>query len=380
MEEKNKLKKIGLPKNEIPTKLLFVQKLKELKSKRNLINSKIKEFFDSPEKYFTQNYPRILVNKNIIIKKITPLAKLNQSIKANSSEYREKYLSNSNYNKSQNKEKSLMTNFESINNEKLKDIFNSYRNQRKVIKKKYLSKSNINSFEKNIPEQLSLDLDYQYRKLNQKELAEKKSRKISKYISRKIHIKENNLLLNNIKPYCYKKQIIDNEITKNDIHADNQSWMYKWVSSLRRPKNFIGRSTSFINLSNDNNNPLWSIRVENFPFSEEQSFISRNNLDKKKLNSIEIDRIKNYEKINIKGEKLYELEYKREMSSNSRKILHKSFVDNGRLIMYKDVNSIFGDKTLYKNYLGRNKKNKNNSNINSRYHSMNDIKIHNLDF
>ena len=44
------------------------------------------------------------------------------------------------------------------------------------------------------------------------------------------------------------------------------------------------------------------------------------------------------------------------MSSNCNRILHKSFVDNGKVIMYKDVNNLFGHKTIYKNYSGRNKK------------------------
>ena len=54
--------------------------------------------------------------------------------------------------------------------------------------------------------------------------------------------------------------------------------------------------------------------------------------------------------IEISGKKLYDLEYEREMSSNNSKILHKVFVDNGKVIMYKDVNNIFGHETIYKNY------------------------------
>ena len=37
-------------------------------------------------------------------------------------------------------------------------------------------------------------------------------------------------------------------------------------------------------------------------------------------------------------------------------------IDNGKIIMYKDVNNIFGYETIYKNYIGRNKKN-NKTNI-----------------
>ena len=38
------------------------------------------------------------------------------------------------------------------------------------------------------------------------------------------------------------------------------------------------------------------------------------------------------------------------MSTKGRKILHKVFVENGKIISEQDINNIFGDATLYKNY------------------------------
>ena len=66
--------------------------------------------------------------------------------------------------------------------------------------------------------------------------------------------------------------------------------------------------------------------------------------------------MENLDQISIRGENLYDLEYNREMNSDCRKIIHKSFIDNGKVIMYKDVNNIFGYETIYKNYFGRNKR------------------------
>ena len=54
--------------------------------------------------------------------------------------------------------------------------------------------------------------------------------------------------------------------------------------------------------------------------------------------------------MSIKGKKLLDVEYEREMNSDSKKILHKVFVDNGEIISRNEVNRVYGDKTFYKNY------------------------------
>ena len=86
-----------------------------------------------------------------------------------------------------------------------------------------------------------------------------------------------------------------------------------------------------------------------------------------------IKNVENLDQISIRGENLYDLEYNREMNSDCRKIIHKSFIDNGKVIMYKDVNNIFGYETIYKNYNGRNKKNNNNRYTISGSQSIKDI-------
>ena len=54
---------------------------------------------------------------------------------------------------------------------------------------------------------------------------------------------------------------------------------------------------------------------------------------------------------------LFDVEYKREMSTKGRKILYKAFVENGKLILNQDINTVFGEQTLYKNYENKNKNN-----------------------
>ena len=118
---------------------------------------------------------------------------------------------------------------------------------------------------------------------------------------------------------------------------------------------------SYINVGN-NINPLWSTAIEKYPDTKEITVKVGVNSDlnkkdeKDRMNSYKYKKVGDLEKISITGKKLYDIEYKREMSSNCSRILHKSFIDNGKVIMYKDVNNLFGHETIYKNYSGRNKK------------------------
>ena len=371
MEEKKICKKIDFSKNKISPRVFFLEKLNALNPKKKLIKSKISEFFCSPDNYFEPT-SKILINKKIIIKKISSLGEMGQSMKNNlnkSASYKEKMISNANYNKESTKEKYFLNkNFETINNEKLKDIFESYKRRRRTLKKKILINKNHNSYDKSIPIQLSVDLDSQLHLLNQNIKAENKSRQMSKYLARKIKKNEKCLLINNIYSYHNKKQILNND-SKNDNNFNsnnNESSLFKWIFSLRRPRNFQGKRETYINVGNQNN-PLWSTAIERCPDDKEITIKSKDNSEPKENNGFiqndQFKRVESLEQINIRGKKLYDIEYNREMSSDSRKILHKSFVDNGKVIMYKDVNNIFGYETIYKNYLGRNKKNNNRNNI-----------------
>lgn len=376
MEGKKINKKKEHPKIKIPTRLLFLQKLNSSNSQKHLINTKISDFFNLPEKYFDSK-SRILINKKINIKNIESLGLRMKKNISKSIEHRERI---TNFNRNTTKEEPILKNIETINNEQLKDIFNSYKIKKKLMPKQNLLNHNLS--EKGIPKQLSIDLDNQSRKLIQNDSAEKKSRQMSKYLSRKINNKEKYLLFNSIQAYSNKKRVLESENSKN---SNYQSYIFKWISSLRKPKNFIGKKASYINIGY-NNNPLWSTSIERSPDKKEIQVKSSFNFEETnnkelittdKLNVIENDRIKDLEQINVKGEKLYDFEYNREMSNNNKKIWHKSFIDNGKVIMYKDVNDIFGYETIFKNYNGRNKKNQNNIFL-PKYNSVKDIKTDNI--
>ena len=388
---------------------------KKLYHPNRKIKSEVSDFFQSPDKYFDAD-SRVSINKRISLKKIFPLEKIEIQNKVNSnntkislrmsrnnsrstSPLRERYTSSNNINN--NKEnQTIRKNFEVIDNEKLKNIFKSFKKSmnmqndnrnipsvQNINNNEYINSNNNSNL--TIPRQLSFNLNIQNRRLRSKKCLDRQTRNISKYLSRKLHKNESDLLFNSIHLYRFKKEIMDNN-DEND-KKDNQKFtdqncLHKWVSSLRRPKNYQGKIESYINVSNENN-PLWSLVVERYPKMKEMSVKSGYNLNNKDFNdfkrkrnlssanSIKLRSVENLDKINVKGEKLFNVEYNREMSNNISKILHKVFIDNGKVILYKDVNDMFGNETIYKNYDFHNNEssyaNRSLNNMNSNLSSIN---------
>ena len=409
---KYELEKIQKYQIKLRPNILIAKKLYHPNRK---IKSEVSDFFQSPDKYFDAD-SRVSINKRISLKKIFPLEKIEIQNKVNSnntkislrmsrnnsrstSPLRERYTSSNNINN--NKEnQTIRKNFEVIDNEKLKNIFKSFKKSmnmqndnrnipsvQNINNNEYINSNNNSNL--TIPRQLSFNLNIQNRRLRSKKCLDRQTRNISKYLSRKLYKNESDLLFNSIHLYRFKKEIMDNN-DEND-KKDNQKFtdqncLHKWVSSLRRPKNYQGKIESYINVSNENN-PLWSLVVERYPKMKEMSVKSGYNLNNKDFNdfkrkrnlssanSIKLRSVENLDKINVKGEKLFNVEYNREMSNNISKILHKVFIDNGKVILYKDVNDMFGNETIYKNYDFHNNEssyaNRSLNNMNSNLSSIN---------
>ena len=393
MEEKINLKQLETPKYNKHPHSLLLRKLSSSTTNKNVIKSEISEYFNSPDKFFNPN-SNIVINRKINLKKIIHIEENKPSAhktfgrrdsfrsnKNNTSKLSYLKEKNSIYNKFSSDDKddhSQGKNFELIDKERLRSIFISFKNASKnIIKKnknnsineeKTNSKNDLEKKDKeeeNIPKQLSLDLGIQKRHLLKKKNLDKKSHETSKYLSLKLHKNENDLLFNSVHLYRFKKEILGKEDTKEFDKVNNQSCLFKWTSSLRRPKNFYGKRESYINVGGENN-PLWSIVVEKYPITKEVSVQSGYNLDNKDFKDFirkrnndsksneKIKKVEDLDEIGIDGRSLYDLEYNREMSGNKRKILHNVFIENGKAILYRDVNKIFGHETIYKNYCGRN--------------------------
>lgn len=388
MEGKIDFKSIEINKYNSKPRIFLMKKLSSSTKHKNLIKSEIKQFLNEPEKFLSPE-SRIFINRKINLKKIIPIenikpiinktfglresrtSKNNKSKLSKLSTIKERNNSNNKSPLEEKEEDITKRNFELIDKEKLKSIFISFQKasnkiQRNKEPEKNNNKEKNDEDNKNLPKQLSIDLSIQNRCLLTKKNIDKQTRETSKYLSRKLRKSESELLFNCVHLYRYKKEILGKEESKDNYNkVNNQSCLFKWTSSLRRPKNFLGKRESYINVGGDNN-PLWSIIVEKYPISKEVSVQSGFSLDNKdfrdflkKRNNDEksnekIKKVENLDGISIKGKNLYELEYRREMSGNKNKILHKVLVDNGKAILYKDVNDIFGHQTIYKNYNERN--------------------------
>ena len=125
---------------------------------------------------------------------------------------------------------------------------------------------------------------------------------------------------------------------------------------------------TYINLTRDQN-PFWGIVVEKFLKIKEVkirpgiSDKNKNFFEKFKknhlwlINNKEYKNYENLDKLSIKGENLFNIEYNREINnSRGKKLLNKTFVDkSGKVILKTEINNVFGEMTFcedyYKNYL-----------------------------
>ena len=394
-------------------RILSVRKMKGDEKSFKDINKEIDDYFSSPDKYFQKNSP-VTVGKKIYLldindpklrrgKKLKTERKLATNIYSNLANY--KYTNkNDNSNSSNNKKLDyqkyldMSSKFEIIDNDRLKMIFNSYKikdqkdkdnkdnsindkSQLSSVSDSYANQLNenkkANTFNKkkyanpslsldNIPKEIKKCLFLQNKKLNLQKLSEKQNIRISRYLSKKLKKPQNNLLLNKIDSFRFKKEVI-NEIENNKPPEEQYgNGNFKWNISLRRPDHFQGVRKSYINLKGENYIPFWSLVIERNPKQKELS-IKPNILNENDINQLKrqnkniifgkrnqyFKTVENLDNLNIEGKNLYNVEYKREIiDSKNKKILHKVFVENGKAISTADINNLYGNDTFYKDYSG----------------------------
>ena len=346
---------------------LIIKKIDDEEKKyKNYIKTEINDYFNSPDKYFDNNSP-IIVNKKINLKEINIFQKpqnhrlthkkSNKSLSNLSSIKKKTNLMASVINSSSgnNNIPEELPRYEIIDNEKLKNIFESYKDN--DYKKSFIKDYNLDSNINNYPLNISKSLSVQSHRLKSSKNNQKNFRQMSGFLSKRLKKNEKDLLLNSIDPYRYKKEVIKNINYKDFSEIQPR---YFWKMNLRREKG-LERNDIYVNIKNIYD-PFWSVVVDSTRKKKELIFKSGLDLNSKELkdfkkNKYLIDnyskKIKNVEKLenlNIKGKKLFDVEYNREMSSRRRKILHKVFIENGKEILDTDINDVFGEETFYKNY------------------------------
>ena len=350
-------------------KTLVIHKLKEEDENKEEIAEEIAKNLFSVTNYFSPSNPVVIgkrikldVMKNICIPTIKTNVKkkvksngIRKTITSVNTSMRSEINKNSNHNNNLSNKELMELKFEKIDNQRLKNIFNSSRDN--SIKQSFTIN---NSKEEYIPLNISQSLNEQTRNLNIKNNSEKKNSKLGKYLSKKLNKKEKDLLMNRIDVFKLKKEIY-NDI-ENSKPIEQKYGKHKWLISLRRPDNFIGIRDSYINIRNESN-PFWALIKEKCPFERQISLKpnfdiqSKDYLDFKKnqflphSSSNLIKKVEGVDTLSINGENLYNLEYRREVNNGTKnKILHKIFMDNGRMILDKDINEEFGNETIYKSY------------------------------
>ena len=364
---------------------LFIRPLSYSEKNDKKLNNIIRSSFEDPSQFFAENSP-VQIGTRIKLKKMdllsqnknkrtirSPTKKINVSTRISVTDtskslytIREKSTQKSN----------LMINREIIDNNNLKKIFENYKS--KIYKNKNLRKNessfsrsvkginNINSLynkskantlnnDEIIPYDLFKSLNYQNKRINDELNYFKRIKSISKQLSKQLNKNEDDLLFNKVDLFKYKKEIL------SGLNKESLPEKFKWNISLRLPPNFKGKREYNVNV-NSERNPFWGVVVERYPHIKELSVkpgynlrqkefvkFSRdmNNINKNKNN---VNAIKNLDDLNVVGNNLLDMEYKREMSTKGRKILHKAFIENGKAILNQDINTVFGEKTLYKNY------------------------------
>ena len=375
---------------EVRKNCLFIRPLSFIEKKDKTLNNIIRSSFEDPSQYFSLNSP-VHIGTRIKLKKIdllsqnkskktirSPSKKINISTKISVTD-----TSKSLYTIKEKKKKknSLMLNKEIIDNNNLKKIFENYKS--KIFKNRKLrkneisfsrsvkdinnsnslynkSKANTLNNEEVIPYDLFKSLNYQNKRINDDLNYFKRIKNISKQLSKQLNKEEDDLLFNKVDLFRYKKEIL------SSLNKESLPEKFKWNISLRLPPNFKGKREYHVNV-NSERNPFWGVVVERYPHNKELSVkpgynlrqkefvkFSRdmNNINKNKNN---VNAIKNLDDLNVVGNNLFDMEYKREMSTKGKKILHKAFIENGKAILNQDINTVFGEKTLYKNYETDNK-------------------------
>lgn len=355
-------------------KVLVLHRLTSKETNKEDIHKEIESFFNSTNKFLAPT-SKLVVGKKIHFKEMTKICntpprrasiskKRNpQPKKTKGSSEQPSYMRSGVFNLMEDfiNQNELTNNVEIVDNKKLKSIFDSF--------KEYSTKSSANdsnvkiltSPSVNIPQHLKSKLSFQSKNLEEKEKNERKISKVSKYVSHKSHKSECDLLMNRIDCFRVKKEILNN--LENSKPLDEKYGRHKWAMSLRRPDRFHGCRETYINLNTDAN-PFWAVVRERYPQEKTISIKPGSNLKQKEFinflnnpylsssthgeNSIKI--VENIDDLTIKGTDLFELEYNEAMSTKSNKILHKVFFDNGKAILEKDVNDLFGEKMIYKNY------------------------------
>jgi hypothetical protein len=339
---------------------LLIRKIKQNESSTEKFMKEYDNYFYNPETYFSENSPmrsgkkREITNISLDLKNKNKITKKNllnistTSRKISIISKKDKEISNIHL--------IDINKFELIDNKRLDSIFNTYKERiNERINKSYCKNNS------KLPLNISLPLEQQQRLILNNQNIDKRNKNMLNFLSKKIKKDKDDLIMNNIDNFLYKREFID-EINNNSNKIYEPNIRYKWTASLRNPDKLKGVRKTLVNINNDKR-PFWGFFIEKSANLKQTSikpgmYENNRNLMNfiKKAKSFKecddnnISSVKNLDDISVKGENLFNIEYNREMSSKKKKILHKAFVENGKVVLNTEINNIFGKETFYKDY------------------------------
>lgn len=224
------------------------------------------------------------------------------------------------------------SNFESVDDHKLKSIYNQFQMRKNKNKEK------TNDFLKTLPEHISNNLKCQEKSLKTFEDEEKKFQRLMKYLSRKSEKKVEDLLMNKVDTIRLRKEI--NSIMESKKPFEERYGAYNWNVSLRRPKNFTGTRHTIINLGS-NYEPVWLSVKETIPENAEivrkpHSKITEQfkTLSSEKFNylmktventhSVDLRQLENIKDLELEGKDLLQVEKEITDTLTGKKIVYKN--------------------------------------------------------
>ena len=196
------------PKQRKNKQVYTVRKLNEIEYTEGKITRQIEDYFFNPENYFSPD-SLISIGKKQEIKDISVELKSNKS-KRNMLNNMSFSIRKSVLPRERLENKNDNNNYEIIDNNKLNNIFNSF----KEIKKN----NSHNKYNNNLPKNISLPLNIQNKNILNYKYNNKTNKNILRFLSKKLHKNENDLVMNKIDNYLYKKEIVDNLDKNNNIN------------------------------------------------------------------------------------------------------------------------------------------------------------------
>ena len=227
-------------------------------------------------------------NKRNSIESVNKTSLLNNNLTTFSSDDKLPKLENSNvFNNIDNKKRNLLNNaiYNNNNNNNKCNLSTIDKYNEKLYK--YLDKESkiIANKEEiyNLPIDMRKDIILQEKTIIKHDINKKYLINLEKSLESITKKNKKELLHNAGESYLVKKELIN--LIESKIPIEEKRGIFNWIISLRKPKNFTGKRTAFINYGSEIN-PIWQHLRDVYPLNFEKISNPNQRLNENEINSI----------------------------------------------------------------------------------------------